>query len=329
MDAQPINLVFTIVGGLLSAGALGWIKKARLVVFVPRLFSHSNISDKGQIAEISVMNRSFKTEEAIELLLNPAMHYELIRSNNPDALLIKNKLLVPRIGSADDCSVLLQVEHGNFSKSDIVSCSSKETKASIANKFDDIPLTANQRISSLIIFAFFALFLFIVFKGTSHFFGSKLDESKIVEQKVVEQNASPETAEPDSPPDHQGWNIPKPYAETNNQLYQLFVSKKILVSVNTATVKRNTLQLDVSIENKSTVPLNLNMSTSGMLPQENIEYSKRAITYRLILPNDAIRAKFEILVPKEKGRQSAFIDFLLMSPDGDLLKGIRTIESTE
>ena len=104
---QPITIVFALIGGLLLAGILGWIRKARLVVFVPRLFSHSKISDKGQIAEISVMNRGFKTEEGIELLLNPAMHYELVGSNNPDATIVRNKLCVPRIGSADDCSILL------------------------------------------------------------------------------------------------------------------------------------------------------------------------------------------------------------------------------
>ena len=69
MNFQPLSILLTIIGGLILAGLLGWIRRPRLVVFVPRLFSHSRISDKGQIVEISIMNRGFKTEEAVELSL--------------------------------------------------------------------------------------------------------------------------------------------------------------------------------------------------------------------------------------------------------------------
>ena len=47
MNIQPLSIFLTVIGGLLVAGLLGWVRRPRLVVFVPRLFSHSRISDKG------------------------------------------------------------------------------------------------------------------------------------------------------------------------------------------------------------------------------------------------------------------------------------------
>lgn len=310
MSVHPMTIVFTLVGGLILAGVLGWIRKARLVVFVPRLFSHSEISEKGQIAEISIMNRGFKTEEGVELLLNPAMHYELLGSNNPDALLIRNKLCVPRIGSADDCSILLQVENGKFTHTDIVSCLSKETKATIATKLENVPVTAQQRVGMII---FFGLFSVLILAGYNYFFGPKESAQTV---------ATDEDA-------HQGWNISQIFARAENSIYQSIVSKQVKVQTGKPTIQDGVLQVPITVNNNSDGPLTLSMSISGTLPQGDVAFSRRMIHDRLLLPNDVIETALDAAVPNEIGRQAVVLEFFLRTPEGESLKGVKVVRPVE
>src|SRR5215204_6416118 len=144
---SPIALAATVVGGLLVAALLGWIRKPRLIVLVPRSFSYSQITDRGQLVEISMFNRGFKTEENVEMTLNHALRYELLGSNSQDSKVAGNKVVVPRIGPSDEVTVLLLVEGGEFKKDDIVQCLSKENKGQLASKLDEVTPTGPQRIS--------------------------------------------------------------------------------------------------------------------------------------------------------------------------------------
>lgn len=321
MNVQPITIVFALIGGLLLAGILGWIRKARLVVFVPRLFSHSKISDKGQIAEISVMNRGFKTEEGIELLLNPAMHYELVGSNNPDATIVRNKLCVPRIGSADDCSILLQVENGNFTHADIVSCLSKETKATVTTKLEDVPVTAQQRVGLIIFFGLFSAVILAGYKGIDYFFGPEdsVDSPAVLEPAVLESE----------PPDLQGWNIADIYAKHDNAIYKLITSGEVTLLAEKPTVRGNVLRVPVTLKNESDVPLTLSMSVSATLPQDGIEFSRRRIHDKLVLPHDVIEATLEAAVPAEANRQTVVIEVFLRTPDGESMKAVKIVRGVE
>lgn len=311
-----MTIIFTLIGGLILAGILGWIRKARLVVFVPRFFSHSKISDKGQIAELSVMNRGFKTEEGVELLLNPAMHYELLGSNNPDALLLHNKLSVPRIGSADDCSMLLQVENGRFTHTDIVSCLSKETKATVATKLEDVPVTAQQRVGIIIFFGLFSILILAGIKGIDYFFGP--------------DKSSPETATVEAaPPDHQGWSFSRIYTTADNVIYQSIVSRKITVLADKPTLRRNLLLVPIKVSNDSDMPLTLSMSISGALPQDDVDFVKRRVHDRLLLPKDSVEVTLEAIVPKEADRQTVVLEFFLQTPEGESLKGVKVVRAVE
>lgn len=316
MNIHPMTIIFTLIGGLILAGILGWIRKAWLVVFVPRLFSHSKISDRGQIAELSVMNRGFKTEEGVELLLNPAMHYELLGSNNPDALLIQNKLSVPRIGSADDCSILLQVENGKFTHTDIISCLSKETKATVATKLEDVPVTAQQRVGLIIFFGLFSTLILAGIKSIDYFFGP---------DKSIREAAAAEAA----PPDHQGWNISRIYTTTDNVIYQSIVSRKITVLSGKPSLRRNMLEVPVKVSNDSDIPMTLSMSISGALPQDNVDFVKRRVHDRLLLPKDSIEVTLEAIVPKEAIRQTVVLEFFLQTPEGESLKGVKVVRAVE
>lgn len=139
MQFNPISIVLTLVGGLLLAAILGWIRRPRLAVFVPRTFSYNQLSDKGQLVEVTVFNRGFKTEENIDVTLNPALNYELVGANSPDAVVEKNRLKMTRIAPADEITILLNVENGVFKPDDIVQTVSKETNGITVTKLEDVP----------------------------------------------------------------------------------------------------------------------------------------------------------------------------------------------
>lgn len=155
MPFNPIALAVTIVGGLIVAALLGWIRKPRLIVLVPRSFSYSQITDRGQLVEVSVFNRGFKTEEAIDVTLNHAMRYELVGSNSQEVRVSGNKITIPRVGPSDDVTVLLLVELGTFKSNDIIQCLSKETMGRTVEKVENIPPNGPQRIAIVGMFVVF------------------------------------------------------------------------------------------------------------------------------------------------------------------------------
>lgn len=317
MDFQPLTILLTLVGGLLLAGILGWIKRSRLVVFVPRLFSHSRLSDKGQIAEISVMNRGFKTEESVELSLSPSLHYELIGSNNPDASLLANKLLIPRIGSSDDCSVLLQVENGKFTHEEIVNCLSKETKAVVATKLEDVPVTAQQRIGILLFFGFIALLALLMLKGVDYITAKT---SNVPTTAVSENKNAMEV-------DTQGWNIGKVYANERNVLFQALVKKQIEISTGTPIVQKNTAVIQISVKNSSPMPIKMRLGLTGSAPQDPLPITKRRVFEKLLFPNDSTNETLEAILPADMTRRKVIVDFFIESTSGETMSGQRIIDA--
>src|SRR5690606_34406262 len=53
-------------------------------------------------------------------------------------------LLVPRICAHDEISAIFLIENGNFSKSEISSISSKDTKGKVLEKANDVPPNAGN-----------------------------------------------------------------------------------------------------------------------------------------------------------------------------------------
>lgn len=170
MTFNPLALILTILGGLVVAGVLGWVRKPRLCVLIPRMFSYSQITDRGQLVEITIFNRGFKTEEAIEVTLNPALKYEMLGTSNQDATVAKNKLLVSRLGASDEVAVILVVENGVFKPDDISQCLSKETKGTIATKLELVPITSSQRVSLVVWMLLIPALLYGVNYGMDYFF---------------------------------------------------------------------------------------------------------------------------------------------------------------
>lgn len=311
MEINPLSIILTLLGGLALAGILGWIRRSRLVVFVPRLFSHSNISDRGQIVEISVMNRGFKTEESIDLSLNPQLHYELIGSNNPDAYLSKGRLSIPRIGSADDCSVLLQVENGTFTYQDIVSCLSKETKGVVKTKLEEIPVTAHQRVGILVFIGFLALIATLGYKSLDLVFGGPTE------------TPAGSRSEESPRPDLQGWRVSETYK--SYKIYKQFVDKKLIVNVGKPTVRKAVASFPLTVSNSTEAPITFTGWISAAVPQDDIDPGKRRIQDRLIFPKGSAEYTLLAAISQNRNEHQVQLEFFLRGSDGETLSGSKLV----
>lgn len=314
MNLQPVSILLTLLAGLTLAGILGWIRRARLVVLVPRLFSHSKISDDGQIVEISVMNRGFKTEEQIELSLNPKLRYDLIGSNNPDATLTGSKLAIPRIGSADDCSVLLQAERGQFSHSDIVNCLSKESKATVATKLEEVPLTAQQRVG----FVAFVVALMLIPVFILFWLESIHPDPPPKVDDVTEPAPPPK-------PDLQGWAIRDIYDD--EPMYAAIVEKQLVVSVGAVALQKRAMTFPVTVSNATESAITYSLRTTSPVSDVDIDLSNRMVGDRLLFPGASANHTLSAAVGSFPAEQKAIIVLFLSDEAGSTLRATRMISA--
>lgn len=311
MPFNPLTLVATLVGGLLLAGLLGWIRKPRLIVLVPKQFSYSQISDRGHLVEISVLNRGFKTEDTVEVILNNALRYELLGANSQDATVAQNKISIPRIGPSDDVTVLLLVEGGPFKRDDIVQCLSKETKGTVVAKLEEVPFTAPQRVTLMGIFVAVSALLY----------GLPLAIDYAFEQaKVASPNASATTKD-SGPIEFQGWKIPR-YYQSTSQLLPALTSGKIQVTIGTPSRSADVATVPVKFTNQSdeVLDVTVSMNTAGS-PKRFKSYELRASGIMVMLGKSEERS-IRVVIPQKTSdvaERRVYVDVHVNSMNGDSL----------
>lgn len=320
MTVSPITLVFTLLGGLLLAGILGWVRRARLIVLVPRLFSHSNLTSRGQLAEITVFNRGFKTEEAIELILNQLLQYEVVGSNSPDTSLSKAKLIIPRVGPGDEITTLLLVEGGAFSKADIISCLSKETKGIVVAKLEEVAPTGPQRIGLVSFFVVVPLALYAMTFVFDYVYKTETPSTKTTaEGKPVEEKSAVEI---------QGWMVPNIYKSASGELYKYFTDQKVRVSMLRPIQKRDAVSVSVIVENLTSSPITYTLSINAAGSQERVPFEERRRSDVFLLPQAKSEARLTAIIPadnKNRDGNTLYVECFLENTLGDSLKISRLV----
>lgn len=307
MNATLLSLVFSVLGGLLLAALSGWLRKPRLVVLlVPRLFSYSHLTDHGQLAEVTVFNRGFKTEEAVELSFTPIMQYNMVGFSSEDVSLTKNKITISRIGPGDEVTVLLLVEGGFFSEDDISNCLSKETKGRIVTKLDEVPPTGRQRIFLLASSIAVVLILYSLFYAFKYF-TTEIDDVKSSKTKI------------------QGWAVPM-YYESTSELFTAFKDGRILVSLGVPSRKKDIVTIPAAVQNKTSEPIRytLRMST---IPSEG-RIPRYAKSWADVAPSVTSDKSLNIVVPiqpSNRPEKEVFVNIDIKSESGDFLMLYRTI----
>ena len=131
-----------VVTTLVATAILTYVRQRRLFIVVSTLFRHSSLPDEGTIVQLSLVNRGIKTEEEIEITLDRQLRYELVASTGSKVLLQGDTLAVPRLPANDQIQFVLLVDGGTFSPASIQGVTSRETKGTIVEELEKLPLSA-------------------------------------------------------------------------------------------------------------------------------------------------------------------------------------------
>lgn len=312
---NPLTLVATLVGGLVLAGLLGWVRRPRLVVLVPRLFIHSDVAIQGQLVEVSVFNRGFKTEESVEVTLNHAFRYELLGSNNQDVKLNANKICAPRIGPSDEVSVLLLVESGVFKQEDIVLCLSKDTKGIVVAKPELVPPTGQQRIALIGFFVVVPTLLYAASLGFDYAYdllnpGTKAAVARAEKKESLELR---------------GWKVP--WFEVDKPgLFADFKAGSLSAVVGLPTRRGDVAAIPVSVSNSTQRVIRYSLEVNSAGSAKRFKSFELFVSDVIVTPGNTEQRSVNIIIPQVGGsaaERTAFISLRLSDLEGNSL-GLQT-----
>ncbi len=310
MPFNPLSLVLTVIGGLIVAGLIGWIKRPRLVVLVPRMFSYSHITDRGHLVELSVFNRGFKTEEAIDVTLNHTLVYEIVGSNSQDVTIKDNKLQISRIGPSDELTVLLLVEGGVFKPDDIAQCLSKETKGRVVSKLEEVSPTGPQRIGLVAGLIGFPLLMYAGTYGVDYF---------MARTKQVAQVAAVEAS---SVIEAQGWKIPRYYETTSRGLLKNFIEGKVSVAISPTSRKGDWITVPMKISNSTDKVLKVSVSMLSAASANKLKAYEMSTGEIVLTPGRSEERAIRVVIPANatsEAERTVFVEGFVRDMDADSL----------
>ncbi|KAB8057183.1 hypothetical protein GCN74_21690 [Janthinobacterium sp. FT14W] len=314
LEFNPLTSLLSVFGALGVAALIGWIKMARLVVLVPKTFSYSELTESGngQLVEIAVFNRGWKTEDTIDVTMNPALTYQMLGANSQDVKVEQNRLKISRIAPSDEITALIIVEKGIFRREDIVQIVSKDSKGVTVSKAEEIGPTGQQRVQFVV-----ALVVMLLLGG-----GSYLAVQSSIAQPPQQVGLKASDAKEEFPAKVGGWTIESHYRTKDNALYQAVLSGKIKLVVGSPQTKGDNTTIPVRVSNSGPTPfvITLSMNTNasvGRIPSHELR------TFDHMVPVDqTIERSIRVIVPirsSEAADRSVYIEAFLKTLEGESL----------
>ncbi|MDR1185126.1 MAG: hypothetical protein LBK67_10090 [Coriobacteriales bacterium] len=310
MQFNPLTIVLTIIGGLIVAGLVGWIKRPRLVVLVPRMFSYSQLTDRGHLVEISIFNRGFKTEESIDVVLNHSLAYEVLGSNSQDVTVVGNKLHITRIGPSDEVTVLLLVENGMFKQDDIVQCLSKETKGKTVSKLEEVSPTGAQRIGLVAALIGLPLLLYAA--------------TFAIDYALSVQRETKKTGSAEASPvlEIQGWRVRRFYQTTSHALFKNFSDGKLTAAFSPISRKGDWVTIPVTLSNSTDKMLKIRVSMTTAASARKLKSYELSTGEIVLVPGKSEERTVRVIVPAnatDPNEKMVFVEAFIQDSDADTL----------
>ena len=174
------ELIVKILVGIVSSLTIIFLtyifKRRQLYVATENLYRTSEISDKGTLCEISIFNRGRQTEEDIKVSLDNSLKYELVAFNDSNMSLENNLIKINRLHKMSKVSILLLVEHGDFSYKQILQVDSKTEKGKIIKNAEQVPPNVFDLLS--------VFFIIIPIFGLAYYLGYQKEDIDILKNKI-------------------------------------------------------------------------------------------------------------------------------------------------
>lgn len=181
-----LTLVSPIVAPLIVSVILWLFTRRRLFLAVPKYFQHSNLSENAQTVELTIANRSYKSEEDVTIGLDPIISVQILGSTSATSQVYGNLIKIDRISPNEEVSILLLVEGGQLKHDTIGSFSSKNASGRIVKRVEDIPAALLPNVLGLSI-----LFAFLIGFPTAAYFFGKQEGAFNEKYKTVTQDTLP------------------------------------------------------------------------------------------------------------------------------------------
>jgi hypothetical protein len=317
MSPSPVTIIYAFLGGLLLAAVVAWIKKSRLAILAPKNFIFQHVSNSGELAEITIFNRGFKTEESVEISLNPRLKYQLVGQTLDNVTLSENKLSVSKIGASADISLVLLVEGGQFAKTDIISAVSKETSGSIYDSLELVPQTGWQRIGSTIIFMVIPSIMLLLFLKYSDAGKEFLGEDRSAET-VKEENVS-KKGSPDGKDYLFGWSFSDYHETTAVNLLKDLQEGSVQIKIGAPVFKGNIATVPFEFSNRGATPLEAMIEVISGETQDALNVKNREFGV-LIFPGKVVEKKLQVKLKRNSPDpidRTAFVEVRLEQNGGE------------
>lgn len=311
LDAASADFALRFLGyifaALIVAGILALINMRRLYVLAPKLLSYSQLTDKGQIVELTLFNRSLKMEEMIEINLSPSCKYQLVASTFGETTLADNKIAIRRLAPEDELTVVFLAEEKAFSKEDIVSVTSKDTKGRVIDKLEDVlPSTKKTMIGAFVVALFMTLMFAIPTIGIRLF-----QEESLAPRSSGPDSKSPSTRQHVNKAIQEfkaaGWNVDVDYFRSG--LADHYDAMQLPVRIGRPRRDGRIVVVDIDVINKS----DRLFKVSGRLlspvePPEDI-YIQNWFHDLLIFPKDTKTKSLRAYLPRDAKRKVLIAEF--------------------
>ena len=295
------QIVGGILAGLLVAGMVAFFRMRRLYLFIPRLFSYSNLSDQGAMIELNLVNKGFMSEEQIQVALKPTRQYRLVASTVDSVVLDTGIIKVPRLGSGQEVSIIFLVDGGEFTADEIVSATSREAKAQILKNHPSQASAAQNLIWSLFVL------LFVV--APSVWIGSVItdyDGRNIY--TILEDQLSPGLDAKRDFLKKANWeNFDKFFS---SGMYRYYTDQTF--PVEGVTVSRNGDTADIQVRLHNATPKRLEFSVRAF-SSHNDDRGRLVDSYwnGVLFPNEKKDVKIQAYVPTEQKKQAVVLKITL------------------
>lgn len=312
MGPSPITILYAFIGGLILAGVIGWVRRNRLTLLAPKVFIYSHVSKSGQLAELTIFNRGFKTEESVEISLNPRLRYELVGKTSDNISLLDGKINISKLGSGTDVTLIMLAEGGEFLKTDIVGCVSKDSVGVVYDSLDLVPVTANQRVWLVIIFLMMPAIILLIFlkysdEGREFLGGVDTEKTEIAQQA-------------DKKDVNSLWEIGSAYKHLSGPLYEDFESKKIQAEILHPVVKKNIATIPISLKNNASYPIEISVSMISAHSEKEIEKYRHRLSGIILFPGKKVDRSINVAVLSkslDESDRTVFIE-MFMEQSGTL-----------
>lgn len=157
------SLLIGFVLFLLTSLTAYIFKTRQLYVVARKLYGTSVLSEQGSLSEVLIFNMGNQVEENLKVVLNPDIKCELIASSSADIKLSEeNIILLDRLHSKSQVSLLLLIDKGVLEGEHIIAITSNVHKGKVVHQIVDIPPNFGQIAIFILSFIFLATAVFYI-----------------------------------------------------------------------------------------------------------------------------------------------------------------------